>query len=123
MIVIVQLLIFEMNCMLIEYDKGEIDVKIDEVRFQGVFKVMVEGINNMVFGYIVVKKKVMVCIKEFGEGNMDVLFEVFFGKKVFINNIIEQMCVNVKVLIIDIWLLVVVVVEGKFDIWVDVGRY
>ena len=64
-------LIDEMNRMSAEHDRGDIDVNIDAARFQGAFKAMGEGVNNMVNGHIAVKKKAMACIQQFGEGNLD----------------------------------------------------
>ncbi len=95
----IQRLVGEMNHMSAEHDKGDIDVKIDENKFQGSFKAMAEGTNAMVFGHIAVKKKAMACIKEFGEGNFDAPLEAFPGKKKFINDTIEQMRSNLKAFI------------------------
>jgi methyl-accepting chemotaxis protein len=89
-------LIAEMNHMSTEHDKGDIDVKIDEGKFKNDFAKMAAGVNTMVFGHIEVKKKAMACIKEFGEGNLDAPMEKLPGKKVFINNTIEQLRGNLK---------------------------
>jgi methyl-accepting chemotaxis protein len=116
-------LIAEMNHMSAEHDKGDIDVKIDETKFQNDFGRMAAGVNNMVFGHIAVKKKAMACVKAFGEGNMDAPLEVFPGKKVFINETIEQMRANVKALIADTNLLAAAAVEGNLDVRADAGRH
>ena len=123
MIVTLQFLMEEMNRMSTEHDKGEIDARIDAAKFQGAFRAMAEGTNNMVFGHIAVKRKAMACIKEFGEGNMDAPLEVFPGKKVFINTTIEQMRANVKALIADTTLLVAAAGEGELDIRADAGKH
>ncbi|MBN2694511.1 nitrate- and nitrite sensing domain-containing protein, partial [bacterium] len=52
-------LIKEMNHMSDEHDKGDIDILIDSQKFQNAYKVMADGINNMVLGHISVKKKAM----------------------------------------------------------------
>jgi len=116
-------LIEEMNHMSKEHDAGDIDVRIDEKKFKNDFALMAAGVNNMVFGHIAVKKKAMACIKEFGEGNMDAPLETFPGKKVFINETIEQMRANVKALIADTNMLVAAAAEGKLDIRADAGRH
>ncbi|MFZ2368865.1 MAG: methyl-accepting chemotaxis protein [Azonexus sp.] len=112
-------LIAEMNHMSKEHDAGDIDVRIDENKFRNDFALMAKGVNNMVFGHIAVKKKAMACIKAFGEGNMDAPLETFPGKKVFINETIEQMRANVKALIADTNMLVAAAAEGKLDIRAD----
>jgi methyl-accepting chemotaxis protein len=92
----IEALMAEMNRMSKEHDAGDIDVKIDDAKFQGAYAAMASGVNNMVFGHIAVKKKAMACIKEFGEGNFDAPLEQFPGKKRFINDTIEQMRANLK---------------------------
>jgi methyl-accepting chemotaxis protein len=116
-------LIAEMNHMSAEHDKGDIDVKIDETKFQNDFGRMAAGVNNMVFGHIAVKKKAMACVKEFGEGNMDAPLEVFPGKKVFINETIEQVRANIKALIADTNMLVAAAADGKLDVRAEAAKH
>jgi methyl-accepting chemotaxis protein len=82
-------IITEMNHMSQEHDAGDIDVMMDADKFEGDFKVMAQGVNDMVSGHIAVKKKAMACIKEFGDGNLDAPMEQLPGKKAFINDVIE----------------------------------
>ena len=113
----------EMNRMSGEHDKGDIDIKIDEGKFEGAFRKMAEGINNMVFGHIAVKKKAMACIKEFGEGNFDAPLEKFPGKKVFINETIEQVRINLKGLIAEINHMSAEHDKGDIDIKIDETKF
>ena len=53
------LVMAELNRMSKEHDAGDIDVKIDVEKFRGDFRVMAQGINDMVAGHIAVKKKAM----------------------------------------------------------------
>ncbi len=94
-------LIDELNKMSHQHDLGDIDVVIEANKFQGAYKTMAEGVNKMVQGHITVKKKAMACIAEFGKGNFDAELEKFPGKKVFINDTIEQVRVNIKNFIKD----------------------
>lgn len=86
----------EMNHMSREHDAGDIDVVMNVEKFQGDFKVMAQGVNDMVAGHIAVKKKAMAVVKAFGEGDFEMALEKFPGKKVFINEIIEQVRSNLK---------------------------
>jgi len=88
-----------MKHMAEEHDKGDIDVKIDQDKLLGSFKMMAQGVNDMVFGHIAVKKKAMACIAEFGKGNFKASLEKFPGKKAFINDTIELMRTNLTGLI------------------------
>jgi methyl-accepting chemotaxis protein len=112
-------LIAEMNRMSTEHDKGDIDVFIDASRFDGDFRAMAEGINQMVGGHIAVKKKAMACIAEFGRGNFNAPLDAFPGKKAFINETIEQVRSNLKALIVDTNLLVEAATAGRLDVRAD----
>jgi methyl-accepting chemotaxis protein len=94
-------LIAEMNRMSREHDAGDIDVVIPVEKFEGAYQTMAKGVNTMVNGHIAVKKKAMACIAEFGRGNIDAALEKFPGKKVFINETIEQLRDSLKTLIAE----------------------
>lgn len=89
-------LVNQMKHMADEHNKGDIDVQVESAKFEGAFKLMAQGVNDMVFGHIAVKKKAMTCVAEFGKGNFDAELEKFPGKKVFINNTIEGVRTNLK---------------------------
>ena len=72
------------------HEAGDIDVYIDVDQFQGGFKTMAEGVNQMVGSHIAVKKQAMGVVKAFGEGDFDAPMEQLPGKKAFINDTIEQ---------------------------------
>ncbi|WP_460566314.1 MCP four helix bundle domain-containing protein, partial [Hydrogenophaga aquatica] len=114
-------LIDEMNRMSAEHDRGDIDVVIDAGKFQGAFKAMGEGVNNMVNGHIAVKRKAMACIKEFGEGNLDAPLEAFPGKKKFINDNIEQLRVNLRRIVTEIQDLTAAANKGDFSVKLDLA--
>ena len=79
-----------------EHTKGDIDAVIPGEKFEGAYRVMAQGVNEMVGGHIAVKKKAMACIAEFGKGNLDAPLEKFPGKKAFINDNIERLRANLK---------------------------
>jgi methyl-accepting chemotaxis protein len=116
-------LIAEMNRMSKEHDAGDIDVVIDTDKFQGDFRTMAAGINDMVAGHITVKKKAMACIAEFGRGNFDAPLDKFPGKKAFINDTIERVRANLKALIVDTDMLVKAAVEGRLDARADATKH
>ena len=115
--------IVDMNHMSVEHDRGDIDVKIDENKFNGSYRAMAAGVNTMVFGHIAVKKKAMACVKAFGEGNMDAPLEKFPGKKAFINETVEQVRGNIKALIADTQMLSKAALEGKLATRADAARH
>jgi methyl-accepting chemotaxis protein len=113
----------EMEHMAKEHDAGDIDVRVDEKRFQGAYKEMAEGVNGMVFGHIEVKKKAMGWFQELGRGNVNAEIEQFPGKKRFINDAIEQVRANVKALIEDAFMLAESAEAGKLATRADASRH
>ena len=109
-------LIDEMNSMSSEHEKGDIDIVIDANKFQGAYKVMAQGVNEMVGSHISLKKKAMACVKAFGEGNFEEPLEQFPGKKAFINETIEEVRSHLKNLIEDAYLLAAQAQEGNLSV-------
>jgi methyl-accepting chemotaxis protein len=116
-------LIDEMNKMSNQHDLGDIDVKINAEKFEGAYKTMGEGVNNMVFGHIAVKKKAMACIAQFGDGNFDAPLEKFPGKKVFINENIEKLRGNIKEFIKDMNNMSIQHDLGDIDVMIDASKF
>jgi len=106
-----------------EHDKGDIDIAMPADKFEGAYKVMAEGVNNMVGGHIAVKKKAMACVAEFGKGNFEAPLERFPGKKAFINDTIEQVRSNLKALISDTDTLVKAAADGRLSVRADASRH
>jgi methyl-accepting chemotaxis protein len=115
--------ITQMKRMSEEHTKGDIDVAIPAEKFEGSYRMMAEGVNEMVAGHIAVKKKAMVCVAEFGKGNFDAPLEQFPGKKAFINNTIEQVRSNLKALIADTEALIRASIEGKLNTRADATKH
>ncbi len=116
-------LIVEMDRMSAAHDKGDIDVQIAADRFQGSYRSMAQGINDMVNGHIAVKKKAMACIRSFGEGDLSAPLESFPGKKAFINENIELLRTNVLALINDMKHMSSEHEKGDIDVMIDVDRF
>lgn len=107
--------IADMNNMSQQHDAGDIDVVVPEEKFQGAYRVMAKGVNDMVNGHISVKKKAMACVAEFAKGNFDAPLEKFPGKKVFINENIEGLRKNLKDVSSEINQLIVAAMDGRLE--------
>ena len=116
-------LIAQMNRMSDEHNKGDIDVTIPAEKFEGAFRTMAQGVNDMVGGHISVKRKAMACVAEFGKGNFEAHLERFPGKKAFINETIEQVRANLKALIVDTNALIDAAVAGKLATRADATKH
>lgn len=108
--------ISQMKNMSKEHDLGDIDVVIEENKFEGAYKEMAQGVNNMVNGHITVKKKAMACLGEIGRGNFDAEIETFPGKKVFINEAIEALRDNLKNVSKEVRVLINASADGKLEV-------
>jgi len=118
-----QRFIAEMDRMAVEHNAGEIDAVIPVTQFEGAYRTMANGVNEMVAGHITVKKKALACVAEFGVGNFDATLEKFPGKKAFINDIIEQVRSNLRKLMADVDSLIGAALAGKLSRRVDASRH
>lgn len=109
----VKTLIDEMTYMSSQHDAGDIDVYVPEEKFQGAFKTMAHGVNNMVANHITVKKKAMACVAGFAQGNFEAELEKFPGKKAFINDSLEALRKNLKEVSSEVNRLIVASNDGK----------
>ncbi len=113
----------DMKHMSAEHNHGDIDVTIPIEKFTGDYRIMAQGVNDMVAGHISVKKKAMACIAEFGKGNFQAPLEQFPGKKAFINDTIEQVRTNLQALIVDVDGLVKAALVGNLSTRADASRH
>ena len=116
-------IIEDMRHMSDEHDKGDIDVTINAERFQGAYRVMAQGVNEMVNSHIAVKKKAMAVIQEFAEGNYEAALEQFPGKKAFINRTIEELRSNIKNFITEMKHMADEHERGDIDVVIDADRF
>ena len=106
----------EMNRMAHAHEAGDIDVVVDSQRFEGEFRTVAQGVNDMVGAHIAVKKLAMGVLKQFGEGNFDAPMDKLPGKKAFINETIETVRGNLKGLIAQMNQMAVAHEAGDIDV-------
>ena len=116
-------LLQSLNHMSAQHDAGDIDVKIDEAKFNGAYNKVAHGVNNMVMGHIAVKKQAMNCIKAFGEGDFNAPMPQLPGKKAFINDTIEQVRSNIKDFIADMKHMSTQHDAGDIDVKMDEAKF
>ncbi|HZX33043.1 MAG TPA: methyl-accepting chemotaxis protein [Rhodocyclaceae bacterium] len=119
----IQALVAETNRMSAEHDKGEIDVRIDEARFQGAFQAMAKGVNGMVGNHLDIIVKGIACFSEFGQGNLAADIEKQPGKKAVLNQAIDQIRANIQALVNDANTLAQAAVEGRLAVRADPARH
>jgi len=116
-------MIDDINYMSEEHHKGNVDVLIPVEKYQGAFKDMAVSLNMMLGEYTSLTSKVLGCISEFGKGNFDATLERFPGKRIVINNTIEQVRSNLKALLSDAEMLVTSAMDGRLDTRVDASKH
>jgi methyl-accepting chemotaxis protein len=116
-------LMSEMQHMADEHELGDIDVVIDSQRFQGDFRTVAQGINDMVGAHIAVKKMAMGVVRQFGDGEFDATMDPLPGKKAFINETIETVRSNLKGLIAQMNRMSAEHEKGDIDVVIDVNAF
>jgi methyl-accepting chemotaxis protein len=116
-------LVKDLNHVSAQHDAGDIDVNMTVDNFQGAYRTVAQGVNDMVGGHIAVKKKAMAVVRAFGEGDFDAPMEQLPGKKAFINDTIEQVRGNLKALIADTGMLSAAAVDGRLEVRADTARH
>jgi methyl-accepting chemotaxis protein len=123
MVATIQKLTTDLNKMSADHSVGETDSLIPAAEFEGAFRQVASGINEMVGGHIETQRQAMQCISEFGRGNFEAQLPVFPGKKRFINEIIEAVRRNLRLLIADTNLLAQAATSKNLRARVDVNRH
>jgi methyl-accepting chemotaxis protein len=116
-------LIGEMTRMSAEHERGEIDAAVDLSRFEGAWRTMAQGVNDMVGAHLAVKRKAMAVFAEFGKGNFDATIELLPGKKRFINDAIEEVRRNLKELVAELNRMSAEHDRGDIDARIEVQRF
>jgi len=106
----------QMQNMSKQHDLGEIDVYMNEDSFSGSYKIMALGLNGMVQGHIAVKKQAMAIVEEYGNGNFNAVMPPLPGKKVFINNILNNVQANLLNLSSEVEKLIDSAKDGNLDV-------
>ena len=106
-----------------EHAQGNIDMSLHAHLFKGGFAELVTAVNVIVAGQLELTEKALACVKSFGEGDFDAPLEKFPGKKVFVNEAIEQVRANLKALNQDAQLLADAAHDGRVTVRVDADRH
>lgn len=119
----IQSFIVDMNMMSHSHDLGDIDAKIDTNKFNGAYKEMAKGVNNMVAGHIDLNKKAIQVVEAFGEGDFNQHLEQLPGKKAFINQAIEQVRSNLQILSEDAIMLSRAAENGEIEVRANIEKH
>ncbi|HSH87729.1 MAG TPA: methyl-accepting chemotaxis protein [Methylophilus sp.] len=92
----VKTLITEMEKMANAHAEGESDTFLDVAKLDGDFKVVAQGINNMVSAYVVETEKFIAVMDSIGRGDLTAQLEPLPGKKAAMNKSVDRIRGNLK---------------------------
>lgn len=119
----IQSIVQSLNTMSSQHSAGLIDYRIDSQQFNGAYRQLTEGINQMMEEHIVAQTKSLQIVTAFGEGDFNQPLEAFPGQRSYINQSIEQVRQNFKLLIEDVQTLSQAAEKGQLNTRVDVSRH
>ena len=123
MSLVIKSIVAELNQMSKKHDLGEIDHQLDSAQFKGEFNKLVLGVNSMVAGHIDMNMKTLAVVKAFGDGDFNSPLEIFPGKKIIINQTVEEVRSNLKNLMVDVNLLSNAASAGSLNIRADIYKH
>ena len=92
----IKTLITEMKKMATAHAEGESDTFLEIVNFDGDFKVVAQGINNMVSAYVGETEKFIAVMDSIGRGDLTAQLEPMPGKKAAMNKSVDRIRGNLK---------------------------
>ena len=120
---IISQIIDDMQHMADQHEVGQIDVILNVNKYQGAYKVMTNGVNEMVNSHIEVKKMAIGVVTEFGKGNFEADIPKLPGQKIFINNALDMVRNNLRKFDEEISKLVEGAKNGNLDVRGDVKAF
>jgi len=118
-----QALMLEMDGMAEAHDKGDIDVFINEKKFEGAYGDVAEKINYMVAYHIETQRMVMETVSAIANGSFDAQIKQFPGKKALLNEAIENMRTNIKNVSNEVDGMIQAAVNGQLSAEIDDTKY
>lgn len=119
----IQRIVESLNAMSAQHRAGMIDYRIQSQDFHGAYQQLTTGINQMVEEHILAQAKSLQVVTAFGQGDFNQPLETFPGQRGYINQSIEQVRMNFKLLMEDVHTLSHAAEQGQLNIRVDVSRH
>ena len=117
-------LLYEMEHMYDEHERGEIDSFIHDEKFNGAFRSVAAHLNEMVKSHIGTMQKSIAAFTAIAEGSFDEPFEKLPAKKAFIHEAVEHMREQIKMVILEVEGMISASVAGDFAlVQIDESKY
>ena len=105
--------------MNVRHTEGDSEYRLDENRYEGHYKGVVHGVNEMVTMYVYNIYEILSILECFGEGNFDADIRQFPGKQAVINESIEVLRANLKYVVSELDKMVTAVSDGLLETRAD----
>lgn len=112
----VKTFIADMQHMSQEHDAGDVEVRIDETRYQGAYAEMVHGVNTMVDAHVQEKAEMIRLMYALGDGNFEAQIPQYPGKKAEINKNLDRLKGKLKGILDSIKWVTNEHVQGNIDV-------
>ena len=124
MVSIINTLVKELNDMgHAVHVAGDIEARVDSSQFSGSYKEVAERVNSVVDGIIGDVLQLIGAMKEFGKGNFNADLPKLPGKKVVLNESLDDFRNNIQAVTADVNLLADKAVNGDFSHKIDEYGY
>lgn len=119
----IQKLITDIKKLSQDFTGGDIEAQIDVSAYQGEYSLVVKEINKTFLNMIDDTLEAIHEVKEFGEGNFDIVVKEMPGKKVVMTNSFKTVQSSIKQLSMDISKILKGASDGNLSISLDTSRY
>lgn len=119
----IQRMVQGLNHMSAEHRDGRIDYRIQCQAFAGAYQQLAQGINQMVEEHIQAQAQSLQVVTAFGRGDFNQPLAPLPGQLGYINDSIEQVRDNFKLLMQDVHTLSEAATQGQLNTRVDVARH
>lgn len=106
-----------------QHDQGNIDIFVDETAYKGAYAELVKNVNRMNKSYINDNIYTFGIVNEIGNGKFDTPLKMFPGKKIVINESVEDIRKNIKDVASEINVLVQASIDGKLQTRANEDKY
>jgi methyl-accepting chemotaxis protein len=103
--------------------EGDIEARVDASRFYGSYKEVVESVNNVIDGVVGDIMRLIGVMTEFGKGNFAADIPKMPGKKVVINENLDNLRKNIQTVAHDVNQLADNTIKGNFSFKLDAAGY
>ncbi|MDR2939868.1 MAG: methyl-accepting chemotaxis protein [Clostridiales bacterium] len=120
---VINRLVEDIHGMAIHYNEGALDARINLEGLNGAYLEMSEAINEMASSMNGVTLEVLGVMRDFGSGKFEVKLPKYKGKKAAVNQAVDLVSENMKMINKDIQAMLKAVINGNLSLRVDESRY